>query len=49
MDFAAVAAVATALGGGMSPLLAQVLPEIEAIVVQGLRGEVGDPDGGEGE
>lgn len=37
LDFGAVAQVATALAGGMSPLLALALPEIEAVVIRSLR------------
>lgn len=46
LDFGAVAAFATALSGGMSPLLAEVLPEVEAVIVTQLRSSGGEPDDG---
>lgn len=39
LDFGAVAQVAQAMTGGLSPLLAQVLPEVEAVLIAALRTE----------
>jgi hypothetical protein len=47
LDFAAVAAVSTAMAGSMSPLLAEILPDMEAAIVAGLKGE-GELIDGEG-
>lgn len=45
LDFGAVASFATALAGGMSPLLAEILPEVEGVIVAQLRGDPPPDDG----